>query len=45
MNYITEIHKAGRITIPIELRKEFGLVEGDKITIRKENGELKLLTQ
>jgi AbrB family looped-hinge helix DNA binding protein len=45
MDYKTEIHKAGRITIPIELRRELGLIEGDSLILRYENGETKLLTR
>lgn len=45
MNYVTEMHKSGRITIPVALRNEFGLTEGSKLIIRKENDEIKLVTQ
>ncbi|MGL5939512.1 MAG: AbrB/MazE/SpoVT family DNA-binding domain-containing protein [Waterburya sp.] len=44
MDYKAEVHKAGRITIPIELRKEFNIEEGDILTIRQENNELKIIT-
>ncbi|MGB5633064.1 MAG: AbrB/MazE/SpoVT family DNA-binding domain-containing protein [Waterburya sp.] len=44
MDYKAEVHKAGRITIPIEIRKQFQIAEGDILTIRQENGELKLIT-
>jgi AbrB family looped-hinge helix DNA binding protein len=44
MDYKAEVHKAGRITIPIELRKEFDIEEGDILTIRQENNELKIIT-
>ena len=33
-----------RITIPIEIRKQFQIEEGYIITIRLEKGELKILT-
>jgi len=45
MDYKAEVHKAGRITIPIELRKKLDITEGDILTIRQENNELKIITQ
>ena len=45
MDYKAEVHKAGRITIPIEIRKRFKIAEGDILTIRQENNELKIITQ
>lgn len=44
MDYKAEVHKSGRITIPIEIRKQFQIAEGDILTIRQENGELKIIT-
>jgi AbrB family looped-hinge helix DNA binding protein len=44
MDYKAEVHKAGRITIPIEIRQQFQIKEGDVLTIRQENGELKIIT-
>lgn len=44
MDYKAEVHKAGRITIPIEIRKQFQIAEGDILTIRQQNGELKIIT-
>ena len=44
MDYKAEVHKAGRITIPIEIRKQFQIAEGDILTIRQENKELKIIT-
>ncbi len=44
MDYKAEVHKAGRITIPIEIRKQFNIAEGDILTIRQENNELKIIT-
>lgn len=44
MDYKAEVHKAGRITIPIEVRKQFQIAEGDVLTIRQEDGELKIIT-
>ena len=44
MDYKAEVHKAGRITIPIEIRKQFQIAEGDILTIRQENGEIKIIT-
>ena len=37
--YKAEVHKAGRITIQIEIRKQFQIAEGDILTIRQENEE------
>jgi AbrB family looped-hinge helix DNA binding protein len=44
-DYVMEMQKAGRITIPAVLRNELGLDEGSKVILRQENGEIKLLTQ
>ena len=44
MDYKAEVYKTGRITIPIEIRKQFKIAEGDILTIRQENGELKIIT-
>ena len=44
MDYKAEVHKARRITIPIEIRKQFQIAEGDILTIRQEDGELKIIT-
>ena len=44
MDYKAEVHKAGRITIPIEVRKQLKIAEGDILTIRQEDGELKIIT-
>ncbi len=44
MDYKAEVYKSGRITIPIEIRKQFQIKEGDILTIRQENGELKIIT-
>jgi len=44
MDYKAEVHKAGRITIPIEIREQYQIAEGDVLIIRQENGELKILT-
>lgn len=44
MDYKAEVHKAGHITIPIEIRKQFQIAEGDILTIRQEDGELKIIT-
>ena len=44
MDYKAEVHKAGHITIPIEIREQFQVAEGDILTIRLEDGELKIIT-
>ena len=44
MDYKAEVHKSGRITIPIEIRKQFEITEGDILTIRQEDGDLKIIT-
>lgn len=44
MDYKVEVHKTGCITIPIEIRKQFQIREGDTLIIRQENGELKIIT-
>ncbi len=44
MDYKAEVYKAGRITIPVEIRKQFNIAEGDILTIRQENDELKIIT-
>ena len=45
MDYKAEVHKTGRITIPMKIRKRFQIAEGDILTIRQENDELKIITQ
>jgi AbrB family looped-hinge helix DNA binding protein len=36
----TKITRKGQITIPIEIRNELGLKEGDYLTVRNENGRI-----
>ncbi|RUS99333.1 hypothetical protein DSM106972_077750 [Dulcicalothrix desertica PCC 7102] len=45
MDYRAEIQKGGRVTIPSVLRKKLNMAEGDIVTIREENGDIKLITQ
>lgn len=45
MDFNVEMQDNGRITLPVELRREFGLKKGDKVTLRYEDGEVRLLTQ
>ena len=36
----TKLTRKGQITIPIEIRNELGLKEGDYLTVRSENGRI-----
>ncbi|KYC43199.1 AbrB family transcriptional regulator [Scytonema hofmannii PCC 7110] len=45
MDYRVEIQKGGRVTIPSVIRKKLKMVEGDIVTIREENGNIKLIPQ
>lgn len=45
MDYRAEIQKGGRVTIPSVIRKKLNMVEGDIVTFREENGDLKLIPQ
>lgn len=45
MEYAAEVQRAGRVTVPLEIRKALNIEEGDKVTFRHENGEIKLVTQ
>jgi len=45
MDYRAEIQKGGRVTIPSVIRKKLNMAEGDIVTIREENGDIKLITQ
>ncbi len=45
MDYRVEIQKGGRVTIPSVIRKKLKMVEGDIVTIREENGDIKLISQ
>lgn len=40
-----ELYNDGRITIPIEFRREFNMEKGDALTFRAENGVLQILTK
>lgn len=39
-----KISGGGRVVIPVEYRKALGLEEGDELTLRLEQGELRMLT-
>jgi AbrB family looped-hinge helix DNA binding protein len=43
--YKAEIQRAGRITIPMEIRKRYDLKEGDILTIICKDGELTIVTR
>ncbi len=45
MDYRAEIQKGGRVTIPSVIRKNLNMAEGDIVTIREENGDIRLITQ
>ena len=44
MELNAEIYKGGRVTIPVQIRNELGITEGDKVTFQLEDNELKILT-
>ncbi len=44
MNDITvRVSEGGRLVIPVEYRKELGIHEGDKVLVRIQDGELRIL--
>lgn len=45
MDYRAKIQKGGKVTIPSVLCKKLNMAEGDIVTIREENGDIKLITQ
>jgi AbrB family looped-hinge helix DNA binding protein len=45
MEFNSEIQKAGRVTIPAELRKKYNLQEGDAVIISEEDHFLKIVTR
>lgn len=45
MDYRAEIQKGGRVTILSVIRKKLNIAFGDIVTIREENGDIKLITQ
>lgn len=44
MDYQAEVHKAGRITIPVDIRRALNIADGDILTIRYEKDELQIIT-
>lgn len=40
----TLVGAKGRIVIPVEMREELGIDEGDKVTLQVENHELRIST-
>ncbi|NEQ47573.1 MAG: hypothetical protein F6K00_30130 [Leptolyngbya sp. SIOISBB] len=45
MDTVVEMNKDGRVTIPIGFRREIDMENGGKLTLRQEDGVLKILTQ
>lgn len=45
MDIQVEMTNEGRLTIPVKFRRELGIGRGEKVTLRKEDGALKILTQ
>jgi hypothetical protein len=45
MDYRSEIQKGGKVKISSVIRKKLNMAEGDIVTIREENGAIKLITQ
>lgn len=37
---VTKLSSKGQIVLPAELRKEFHLSKGDKLIVKKQNGEI-----
>ena len=44
MTYQAKLIKGGKVVIPAELRKEFGLNDGDTLIFEKEHGHLVIKT-
>lgn len=42
MSLWTEVQKGGRVTIPANLRKEYGLSEGDMVNLTLVDGEIRI---
>jgi AbrB family looped-hinge helix DNA binding protein len=40
---ISQVTRKGQVTIPIELRREFGIEEGDKVAFVRQSGAIQLL--
>jgi AbrB family looped-hinge helix DNA binding protein len=45
MGTIAKIDRAGRILVPLKLRRELGLTENTDLILRVENGELRMHTR
>lgn len=43
MGKVISVSKGGKITIPLEIRKEFDINEGDQLWIEKEEGKLVIM--
>jgi AbrB family looped-hinge helix DNA binding protein len=45
MTAVTKIDSAGRILVPLKLRRELGLAENTDVILRVEHGELRIHTR
>lgn len=45
MQYATKVSAGGRVVIPVELRKELGIKDGDQVLLRVEDGAVRLWTK
>lgn len=45
MEIHSELYQGGRVTIPIPIRKQFGMEKGDQLVFRIEDDQILLLTE
>jgi AbrB family looped-hinge helix DNA binding protein len=45
MEFSSEMQKAGRVTIPVELRKKYNIQEGDIVIFSEADDHLKIVTR
>jgi AbrB family looped-hinge helix DNA binding protein len=45
MEFSSEMQKAGRVTIPVELRKKYNIQEGDIVIFAEADDHLKIVTR